>query len=41
MRYLLDIKLFSLALGLKIQGINYIPVALRLMETYFLMVFPK
>ena len=41
MRYLLDIKLFSLALGLKIQGINYIPIALGLMETYFSYGFPK
>lgn len=37
MRYLLDIKLFTLALGSKIQGINYIPDALGLMETYFLL----
>lgn len=41
MRYLLDIKLFILVLSLKIQGINYIPSALGLMETYFHMVFQK
>lgn len=38
MRYLLDIKLFSLALSFKIQRINYIPIDLGLMEAYFCMV---